>query len=376
MSMSTMQRRLDFLGGSSPIDRINKQKLRSLRSAFDNDYNSRVIDTKEAGLRRCLIKNDTGSGLHADYDKKFISIEFDSGLKPGDTFKCIDDNTHWMVYLPVLTETAYLRAQILRCRYQYEVNGKSYWIYFQGPTETDVSWTLKQNNVVNKTNWSGTIYIENNDDTRAYFDRFTKMQVGNQMWEVMVVDTISVPGIIELEVDEYNNNSTQELPDVINESKNEIHGKVSVDAGSDVGYIIDTKTPDWNKWSVFGNDGVSIAAISDDGKICQVSIASDATGSFKVMYDTVSLDVTIRESSKIVGPTVVYPYDRKRYRLSVDGVTDVAYKLDCQKSVAKITSVDDDGCVVEIVTGKSNHFTVSAKVGDDVYSLPVEIKSL
>jgi hypothetical protein len=43
-----------------------------------------------------------------------------------------------MILLPDLVETAYLKAQIIRCRYELTVNGQRYRIYFQGPTETDI----------------------------------------------------------------------------------------------------------------------------------------------------------------------------------------------------------------------------------------------
>ena len=42
MSLSTLQRRIDWLGGDQ-LQRINKQKLRSLLWALRNDYNSRTI---------------------------------------------------------------------------------------------------------------------------------------------------------------------------------------------------------------------------------------------------------------------------------------------------------------------------------------------
>ena len=94
---------------------------------------------------------NTGN-LKSDYDKKYISVEFSSGLEAGDTFEILDDGTHWMIYLPILTETAYLRSEIIRCRYQLEIDGSLYWIYFQGPTETDLRWFLKNQININELN--------------------------------------------------------------------------------------------------------------------------------------------------------------------------------------------------------------------------------
>ena len=86
-----------------------------------------------------------------------------------------------MVYLPILTETAYLRAEIIRCRYTLTIDDTTYWIYFQGPTETDIRWFIKRGINVNELNLSGTIFIKNNAQTRAFFDRFTHIKVDNHM---------------------------------------------------------------------------------------------------------------------------------------------------------------------------------------------------
>lgn len=132
MSLKTLSARLQYDGGNA-LGRINKQKLRSLQAALKNDYQSRLIKTPLHAAWPCLINHST-SGLKSDYDKKVLSVEYESELQPGDVFECLDDGTHWMVYLPVLTETAYLRSEIIRCRYTMTIDGEEYWIYFQGPT--------------------------------------------------------------------------------------------------------------------------------------------------------------------------------------------------------------------------------------------------
>lgn len=44
MSVKTLAARLEYMGGNQ-LDRINKQKLNSLRAALKNDYHSRLIKT-------------------------------------------------------------------------------------------------------------------------------------------------------------------------------------------------------------------------------------------------------------------------------------------------------------------------------------------
>jgi hypothetical protein len=82
-----------------------------------------------------------------------------------------------MVYLQDLVEIAYLKAEILRCRYQITIEDQDYWIYFQGPVETAVRWNLKDNVNWNDLNFSGTVYIQNNEQTRNFFNRFTKLKI-------------------------------------------------------------------------------------------------------------------------------------------------------------------------------------------------------
>lgn len=92
MSVKTLAARLQYDGGDQ-LSRINKQKLRSLRSALKNDYQSRTIKTPKRGAWQALINSDP-AGIKADYDKKKMSVEFDAGLEPGDVFEVLDDASH------------------------------------------------------------------------------------------------------------------------------------------------------------------------------------------------------------------------------------------------------------------------------------------
>ena len=144
-----------------------------------------------------------------------------------------------MVYLPILTETAYLRSEIIRCRYTLAIGDETYWIYFQGPTETDLRWFMKRGINVNELNLSGTIFIKNTPTTRDFFERFTHIKVDGHIWEVQVTDSISVPGILELEVQEYYDNPIAELPEIVRgQEESVIVGENVVEQDSTVGYYI------------------------------------------------------------------------------------------------------------------------------------------
>ena len=50
-------------------------------------------------------------------DKKILSVNFEHNFKPGDVFEWGNTHSHWLIYLQDLTELAYFRGSIRRCRY-------------------------------------------------------------------------------------------------------------------------------------------------------------------------------------------------------------------------------------------------------------------
>lgn len=375
MSLKTLSARIDYLGGDQ-LSRINKQKLQSFRAALKNDYNSRLIKTDKHASVPCIIKNNA-YGLKADYDKKYISVEFSAGLEAGDVFQCLDDNSRWMIYLPILTETAYLRSEIIRCDHSLNINGKEYFVYFQGPVETDIRWFIKNGINANELNKSGTVYIKKDDNTLSFFHRFTKIKINGHMWEVQVTDPISVPGILELELQEYYDNKEADLPQVKPSDKNQlIKGEKIVKQNTSVGYMVDDSIYNPStSWTIAGNDRVKIEEVLNNGQICKVKVNEGAIGKFTLSYGANSMEITIDTSdSFIIGPIEVFPYSTNRYSIVLPQGKEALFRTDNPN--AKIVAVGDDYCDVEIVSGKSGKFKVMVKIDETIYELPVKIKSL
>ena len=375
MSLKTLSARIDYLGGDQ-LSRINKQKLQSFRAALKNDYNSRLIKTDKHASVPCIIKNNA-YGLKADYDKKYISVEFSAGLEAGDVFQCLDDNSRWMIYLPILTETAYLRSEIIRCDHSLNINGKEYFVYFQGPVETDIRWFIKNGINANELNKSGTVYIKKDDNTLNFFHRFTKIKINGHMWEVQVTDPISVPGILELELQEYYDNKEADLPQVKPSDKNQlIKGEKIVKQNTSVGYMVDDSIYNTStSWTIAGNDRVKIEEVLNNGQICKVKVNEGAIGKFTLLYGTNSMEITIDTSDSFInGPTEVFPYSTNRYSIALPQGKEALFRTDNPN--AKVVAVGDDYCDVEIVSGKSGKFKVMVKIDEDIYELPVKIESL
>lgn len=376
MSIKTLAARTQYLGGNQ-LDRINKQKLRSFQAALKNDYQTRYIKTSSHAAWPCLINKNS---LKSDYDKEYISVEYAAGLEAGDTFECLDDGSHWMIYLPIITETAYLRSEIIRCRYTLNVDGEKYWVYFQGPTETDLRWFIKNQINVNELNLSGTIYIKNDEKTKKFFKRFTHLKLDGHVWEVQVTDAISVPGILELEIQEYYDNSIAELPEIKLDQEtplNVIKGQTVVKQDSIIGYMIDSAAYDPNiEWEVRDNPRVKIEEILDNGRICKVKIFAGAVKTFRIYYGEQFLEVTIDWQKPIIqGPQEVYPYDTHTYFIKkLPEGEKVEFSID--NNNAQIINTEKGSCQVEIISSKKGKFTLFAKYADIETSLPVTIKSL
>lgn len=380
-SNNSLQARLLNRGGENPRARINQTKLWSFRRALTNDYNSRVIRTQTGKEINCLIN---AHNLKPDYDKKYISVDFSSGLQAGDIFQCLDDLTHWMIYLPVLTETAYLRAEIIRCRYNIELDNRIYWIYFQGPVETDARWLQEKGINYVGPNLSGSIFIKRDKTTEDYFHRFTKFKMDGRDWEVQAIDTISVPGIIELEVQEAYNNISEDLPEVKKEDSSslEISGADNIAAGSKEGYLlVDDLWQDDFVWGVILNDKVFVANISSDmPNICTVQALDEAEGSFTLICGNkqkrylkkIAISKNPIIEKEIEGDTEVYPYSTNIYKTPQKGT----FKLE-KTNKAKIVEYDSNHCSVKVLTGKKGKIKLifTADNGDNI-TLPINIKSL
>lgn len=373
MSRRTLATRLQYYGGDQ-LSRINKQKLKSFQWALLNDYNSREIITPDGSHIRALINTNN---LKPDYDKEYVSVDFSSGLEAGDVFELVDDGSHWMIYLPIITETAYLRAEIIKCRYTIEIEGEQHWVYFQGPTETDLRWFIKSGVNYNELNLSGTIYIKNTPKTKEYFKRFTKIELNGHTWEVQVTDSISVPGIIELEIQEYYDNPIAELPSVVAENTDEVTaiiGTHTVKFDGTAGYTIlpELYNPKW-EWEIANNPRVRIEETFDDGRICKVKLLHGAEGSFDVIYGDYSHHVEILpEQTFIQGPQTVYPYEIHTY-----WIKDATGIFAVNNSLAKIIESNEDSCKIKIVSGKKGEFKVGCKTTDgNTYLLDVTIGSL
>lgn len=204
--LDRMRKRLNYTGYDYWDNKLVDRKKYSFHEALKRSYQAEWITFKDKTFR-CLINPDK---LKEDYDQKIISIDFESGMKNGETFLWDRTGSHWLVLLQDLSEEAYFRAAIRRCDYEIDVNGHRYWIYLRGPVETAIVWKQKHQIEINDLNYSMMFYVEKNEETVSFFKRFQKIKIDGDTWRVAAVDKYSQDGIIEVYLEEYFNNEMED----------------------------------------------------------------------------------------------------------------------------------------------------------------------
>lgn len=320
--LSNLSARLRYQGGYTTEERMESDKLKSLKSALFNSYQAETAVLEDGRKFKCLINPNKNS---PDYDNKVISIPFKDielsnkssgqkkttqgietlGVKAGDTFLWEETNTHWIIYLQYLEETAYFRAEIRRCDQQVEVNGTKYWVYLRGPNETSLVWNQKGGVEWNQLNYSMVLYITKNSDNIEYFHRFSKVKViepetgKKKTWQVVAQNPYYGDGVIQVFIDEYYENTLEEqmesLPEEkIPESDAYISGDAAVSRFDTVTYTLE-RTDELADWYVISGD--VITELDKQQKSVKLDILQKS-GKFvlqaKTASQTISKEVTIK----------------------------------------------------------------------------------
>lgn len=273
---------MNAIGGPTNDDRIVKGKLQSLRSAKKNSYQAEWITFNDEKWR-CLINPIK---LSTEYDQKEISIEFESGMKPGEVFYWDRTQTYWMVIDRRYTEEAYFRGEIRRCDYEIQVKENTYHIWLRGPVETDLIWKQKHSIEYNEMNYSLMFYVVKNEETNEFFKRHQIVKFDNHNWRVAAVDRYTQPDIIEVYLEEYFDNEMQDAQtatEIIEPDTTVpyIDGQLQVyPYDTNLSYSIQN-TDIVGTWSV-SNSKAKITAAAQT--ICSIDIITSRSGDFVIKY--------------------------------------------------------------------------------------------
>ena len=285
------------LGGNQE-ERMIRDKYKTLQKALLYSYQGADVQKEgDEPVWRALINPDKNK---MDYDDKIISIDYKSGYKAGDIFQWIGTNTYWLIYLQELTEDAYFRAEIRRCKYQIQWVNKetktkeNTWAYVRGPVETKINYVQKAGISVDQPNWSLELYVPNNEITKNKFQRYEKFMLDGTTWEIQAIDRISAEGIIQVTALEYFTNPTL---DSVEENLNDafvVLPKIEQDESAEFiigpGFIKPHQTVEFavaglegGTWSFKESKRPISATITSSGGI-ELKWESVTSGSFTLQY--------------------------------------------------------------------------------------------
>ena len=208
--LDLMNSRLRFRGGNQQ-ERMIKDKRETLDRVVLYSYQGatvRKLDTTDS-VPALINPNQ----LKQDYDDKIISVGYEYNFKPGDVFGWERTGTKWLIYLQDLTELAYFKGNIRKCNYEIKWkdskgNIKSTFAAIIGPKETKIDSTQTNGISLDSPNHSLNLLLPMNDDTLNQFKRYSEFYLQNICWRVEAIDTISMPGVLEINAVEYYKNET------------------------------------------------------------------------------------------------------------------------------------------------------------------------
>lgn len=282
--LNNLKARVRFLGGNQ-LGRIQAEKLRSFKSALKNSYQSAEIEKlPELTSYQCLLNPDN---TKPEYDNKVISIDFEAEFQAGTVFKWTENDTYWIVYLPELTETAYFRAYIRRCKQKIVINDIDYYIYIRDTIENTFDWDTEQKLSWNSLNNGINIYITKTEDSINFLKRFSIIEIDNKKWQVLSINSLGIEGILEIRLEEYFTNSYKSLEQspsgaVMNPMLPNISGQLIIEPYAIENYSINLASGGF--WSV-SNDKVKIISSDVYADTVIIEVISGRSGSFDLIYN-------------------------------------------------------------------------------------------
>lgn len=291
-------------------DRMVKDKLRSLHRALLYSYQTAWIKKdgiEDADYVRALINPDK---VKFDYDEKIVSVEYEHGFGPGDTFEWKNTGTHWIILKQEMTEVAYFRGNVRRCQELLitdpETGDKiSIWAAVRGPVETKLNTIQKAGLVANVPNMTLQLYIPKTEQNIRLFERYVTFEFGGRFWQIVAPDTISTPGIIEIPaVEDYECHHSDLLVEVVDpnppaeEYEDTIEGETFVKPLEQSIYTVTSYNPNLNWIVTLASDNKDVEdtvewEIREDGSIA-VTWISMVSGSYVLKYGDLEKTIIVQ----------------------------------------------------------------------------------
>ena len=330
-AIDNMKKRIKYYGGKQ-VDRMNRDKLWSLKSALKASYQSCTIELDDGRQFRALINPDKEK---LNYDDKILSVPFEDvclnkervdkmsegieevGLQPGDTFTWISNNsthipdTHWLIYLWHQEETAYFRGEIRQAETLVDINDHHYWAWFKGPEQEALEWGQKKELEWNNLNYTRVMFIKKDEITLKFFKRFAQLyededgtliwnptkKPHTKRWEVEAVNQFYGEGMIKVALSEYWGDA---VPEELEKSEidddviinDELAGPAVVYPYETVLYTI-TSPIDGAEWSLENVNGLNVDIVSKTDTHLQLTFNDVKHRRIKIKYGDLVKDVEV-----------------------------------------------------------------------------------
>lgn len=297
-NLDLMRARLQVRGGVAQQNRMIKDKKETLERVVNYSYQGAdVLAIGDTEPVRALINPNT---VKMDYDDKTISIDFQHNFSIGTVFDWINTNTKWLIYLQDLTELAYFKGDIRKCSYEikWEDEGEKYSTYVAlvGPSEKKIDSAIKEDISFDFPNYTLHFYMPNNDYTFKYFTRYAKFYLQDQptCWRIEAVDSITMPGILEVYASEYYANEHEDEDGIVGSlitdpiDQNDIKGPIFIKPKKTYEYTYEgAATGNWS-WD-------KTLPIKAEIKDKQITIKWDSTysGQFDLFFGDIKKTIVI-----------------------------------------------------------------------------------
>ena len=209
------------------LENLQLLQMRARASNNDRQHNRMVMD-KMRGFHRALLYSYQSAWIRKDgdesnpwvralmnpdkvkfdYDEKILSVDYEWGFHPGDTFEWgRETGSHWIILKTEDTELAYLRANCRRCQYLTARDPETHeefhqWVAIRGPVETKINTIQKAGIVADVPNLTLDIYMADTEQNRRTFERYKRFEFDGRFWKVQAPDYISTSGIYEIQAEE------------------------------------------------------------------------------------------------------------------------------------------------------------------------------
>ena len=382
MSINNMKTRLGYLGGNSQIERMNKDKLRSLKKALLYSYQAATAILSDGREFRCLINPNK---LSLDLDNKILSIPFiDCPLNGGQgTSADIEDSDNHSQE-GVWEEMEDLVATLSLIDEGWEEMVPEEDVEDLPDPENDViipegeqEVGIKEGDVItwkeNSSRWI--VYLRRLEET-AYFRadiRRCRYQLtlgnGSKYW-------VYVRGPVEQSIlwtqtsGNYFNKLNYTLVMYIQQNEETLKyfrrfKKVMING---------------QPWEVQATDSISTPGI------IEVSLKETYNNTIEDNIEKAVEEATKKEVVKeqntnepyIYGSIEVYPYDVKHYEIKNYGGGSWSIWNESRSNLVKLKNISDKEVDLHIITGKSGKFTLiyESNEGKVIAALDIQIKSL